>query len=253
MDRDWRALTREVAVSIDRESPIPLYHQLAEQLVRAIEDGVLRPGDPLETEMALADRLDMSRPTVRRAIGELVTRGLIVRKRGVGTMVALASVHRRNELTSLYEDLEKDGLAPSTEVLLLVTDREDRRAATILGLHPKTPLVYVERLRLVDGRPIAVLKNWLSPVFADLTADVLEEHGLYALLRARGMTPAVAHQTVGSRGANPFEAHALNVKTGTPVLTMTRKAFDATGEPVEFGDHCYRADRYKFDVTVYDI
>ena len=65
-----------IPVIIDRSSPVPLYHQLAEQLTAVIEDGTLKPGDAFENELALADRLDLSRPTVRRAIAELVGRGL---------------------------------------------------------------------------------------------------------------------------------------------------------------------------------
>ena len=97
----------ELPVLIDRASPVPLYHQLAEQLSAAIDTGTLSPGDAFENELALAERLGLSRPTVRRAIGELVTQGLLVRRRGVGTTVAKQMVHRRAELTSLYEDLSR--------------------------------------------------------------------------------------------------------------------------------------------------
>ena len=67
--------------------------------------------------MALAERLDLSRPTVRRAIAELVDRGLLVRRRGVGTTVASQVIHRRDELTSLYDDMVRRGQEPHTEVL----------------------------------------------------------------------------------------------------------------------------------------
>ena len=102
----------QIPVMIDRASPVPLYHQLAEQLTAAVEDGTLQPGDPFENELALADRLDLSRPTVRRAIAELVSRGLLVRRRGVGTAVASEVIHRRDELTSLFEDMERKGKRP---------------------------------------------------------------------------------------------------------------------------------------------
>ena len=85
---------------IDRTSPVPLYHQLAQQLTAAIEGGALKPGDAFENELSLAERLDLSRPTVRRAIGEMVARGLLVRRRGIGTTVANEVIHRRDELTS---------------------------------------------------------------------------------------------------------------------------------------------------------
>ncbi|HEX8497337.1 MAG TPA: GntR family transcriptional regulator, partial [Actinomycetales bacterium] len=90
---------------LDRSSPVPLYFQLATQLQAAIDDGRLGSGDPIENEVALAERLGLSRPTVRRAIQELVAKGLLVRQRGVGTQVAHRMVHRRAELTSLHDDL----------------------------------------------------------------------------------------------------------------------------------------------------
>src|SRR5262245_48593145 len=93
------------AVRIDRSSPVPLYFQLAEQLEGAIGAVALSPGSRLENELQLADRCGLSRPTVRQAIQHLVDRGLLVRKRGVGTQVVQSEVRRRIELTSLYDDL----------------------------------------------------------------------------------------------------------------------------------------------------
>ena len=150
-------------VQIDRASPVPLYHQLAEQLSAAIDTGTLGPGDPFENELALAERLGLSRPTVRRAIAELVTQGMLVRRRGIGTTVAKQMVHRRAELTSLYEDLARDGRQPRTEVLSLVTDAQDERAAAAFGLPPHTPLVAMVRVRYAGDTPLAVLRNWLPP------------------------------------------------------------------------------------------
>lgn len=242
---------KQIPVTVDRDSPVPLYHQLAEQLARAITDGVLKPGDAFEKEMSLADRLAMSRPTVRRSIGELVTRGLLVRRRGVGTTVAHAAVHRRNELTSLYDDLAADGRAPATRVLRFGLAECNRRAAEALELDPRAPLVYLERLRLMDGAPMAVLRNWLPPAFGDLSAGELESSGLYQLLRRRGVVPEVAHQTVGGRPALPEERALLGLGRLDPVLTMSRRVYDGAGKPVEFGDHSYRADRYSFDITVH--
>ena len=170
---DTLGVVNVIPVSIDRSSPVPLYHQLAEQLTAAIEDGRLQPGDPFENELALAERLDLSRPTVRRAIAELVGRGLLVRRRGVGTTVASQVIHRRDELTSLYDDMVRRGQEPRTEVLSFTTDSVDAVAAEALGLPADTHLVSVERLRTVGGTPTALMHNWLPPQFADLTADDL--------------------------------------------------------------------------------
>jgi DNA-binding GntR family transcriptional regulator len=128
-----------IPVIIDRSSPVPLYHQLAEQLTAVIENGTLKPGDAFENELALADRLDLSRPTVRRAIAELVGRGLLVRRRGVGTTVANQVIHRRDELTSLYDDLDRRGSKPTTTILAFDPARVDARAAAAMGLPADTP------------------------------------------------------------------------------------------------------------------
>jgi DNA-binding GntR family transcriptional regulator len=244
-------MATQIQVSIDRNSPVPLYHQLAEQLASAIDTGVLKPGDSFENELSLADRLELSRPTVRRAIVELVTRGLLVRRRGIGTTVANEVIHRRNELTSLYDDLLRDGRVPSTKVLEFSADFVDLRASQILGLEPEARLVYVERLRSVEEGPLAIMRNWLAPSWADIDLGELEKVGLYAMMRRRGVTPAVAHQTIGARPAEPTERKLLAMDRNDPVLTMSRRAYDSAGHPIEFGEHSYRYDRYLFDLTVY--
>ncbi|MFI5709597.1 GntR family transcriptional regulator [Kribbella sp. NPDC051620] len=239
-------------IQIDRTSPVPLYHQLAEQLTAAISDGTLRPGDPFENELAMSGRLSLSRPTVRRAISELVNKGLLVRRRGIGTTVANQMVHRRAELTSLYDDLVREGRTPRTDVLSLVCAAQDDRAAEALSLPAGTPLVSIVRLRYAGDQPLAILRNWLPPAMADLTTDLLETDGLYAVLRARGIRPTVARQRIGARNATAEERRTLHMSKAEPLVTMTRSAYDADGSPVEFGDHCYRADQYSVEVIVSD-
>ncbi|OKI62282.1 GntR family transcriptional regulator [Micromonospora sp. CB01531] len=239
----------QVGVTIDRSSPVPLYHQLAEQLGNAIATGQLRPGDPFENEIALATRLSLSRPTVRRAILELVNRGFLVRRRGLGTTVATRKVHRRAELTSLYDDLKRDGVQPET-ILLHHELKRDEQIAGMLDLPADTELLAIVRLRLAAGRPLAILRNWLPPSYTDIDKDDLEATGLYAVLRERGVRPVVAHQSIGARMPDAAERRHLQLRPAEPVLTMTRSAFDAVGAPVEYGDHCYRAQDYSIDVMI---
>lgn len=238
-----------VDVSIDRASPVPLYHQLSEQLCAAIADGRLQPGDPFENEVALAQRLSLSRPTVRRAIQEMVDKGLLVRRRGLGTTVANRTVHRRVALSSLFDDLEREGRAPRT-VLLEHDTVVDERAAAALDLPADTPLLAIVRLRLAAEAPLAVMRNWLPPAYGDISRDELESTGLYAALRARGVRAVVAHQSIAARMPTPAERRHLRIRGTQPVLTMTRMAFDGSGAAVEYGDHSYRAEDYTIDLMV---
>jgi GntR family transcriptional regulator len=242
-------MAKQIGIRIDRSSPVPLYHQLAEQLAEAINGGELQPGDAFENEVALGQRLSVSRPTVRRAIQELVGQGLLLRRRGLGTTVANRKIHRRAELTSLYDDLARAGESPSTSVLTHEHVR-DERVANALDLPTDTEFLAIVRLRCSDGAPLAILRNWLPSSMGDITREELEGHGLYAVLRERGVRPVVAHQSIGARTATAAERRHLGIRGSEPVLTMTRSAFDAVGKPVEFGDHCYRAANYAIEVTI---
>ncbi len=115
---------------LDRTGPVPLYYQVSRRLEAAIRSGEVPPGVRLENEIAIGERLGLSRPTVRRAIQELVDKGLLVRRRGVGTQVVQGQVTRPVELTSLYEDLQSTHHQPATRVLALeVTAASDAIAA----------------------------------------------------------------------------------------------------------------------------
>ncbi|WP_353065369.1 GntR family transcriptional regulator [Arcanobacterium hippocoleae] len=96
-------------VSLDRNSVVPLYQQILEPISQLIKNGTLQPNQLLEDEISMANRLNISRPTARRALQELVDSGLLVRRRGVGTRVTPSHIHRRLALTSLNDDLIKAG------------------------------------------------------------------------------------------------------------------------------------------------
>lgn len=240
-----------LTVELDRSSPVPLYYQLAQAIEAAIRDGELSPGDRFENELALAKRLTLSRPTTRRAIQELVDKGLLVRKRGVGTQVVQNPVHRRVELTSLFDDLVRAGQEPTTQLLKYHVGLPDEEVARELNLADGREVVSIHRLRSANGEPLALMINHLPADIAP-DADELESSGLYQSLRARGVHIRLARQRIGSRSATRAEAQLLGEKPNAPLLTMARTAFDDSGAAVEFGNHGYRASRYYFDTTLVD-
>lgn len=245
-----RVSTTEIDVELDRLSPVPLYFQLAQAMEQAIVGGELRPGDRIENEIDLAKRLSMSRPTARQAIQALVDKGLLVRKRGVGTQVVRNEVHRAVELTSLYEDLIDAGRSPTTELLDYRLGPADPEVADELGLEREAPVVELRRLRLANDEPLAILSNYLP---ADLAPapDELRQKGLYQCLRARGITIQLARQRIGARLAEGDESELLHEEPGGAVLTMQRVAFNEMGKAIELGRHVYRSSIYFFDVSVH--
>jgi DNA-binding GntR family transcriptional regulator len=237
-------------VALDRTSPVPLYFQVASRMEQLIESGELPAGGRLENEIELAERLGVSRPTMRRAIQYLVERGMLVRKRGVGTQIVHPKVRRPVELSSLHDDLTKSGQRPRTEIRSFHIEPVADHVAELLGVEPGSEVARFERLRFSGGEPLALMTNVVPVGVLAMSQADLEQHGLYQLLRAAGRVPRMANQVVGARAATAAEARLLGDASGAPVLTMTRTAWDASGVGVEYGSHIYRASRYSFELTL---
>ena len=238
------------SITVDRYSPVPMYYQVAQQLEHAIETGELPPGTRLDGELALAQALGVSRPTLRRAIEYLVDRGYLVRRRAVGTQVVHPKVRRPVELTSLYDDLSASRKDPRTTVLSLERVQATDRVAHALGLEDGVEVVAMERLRYADDQPLAIMRNWLPVGLVALDREQLERTGLYQLMRSAGINLHLASQTVGARGASTAEARLLQARKGEPLLTMSRTTYNENGQPVELGDHIYRASLYSFEIVL---
>lgn len=240
----------ELFHDLDRNGPVPLYYQVSSRLEKAIRSGIIGPGERLENEIAIGERLNLSRPTIRRAIQELVDKGLLVRRRGIGTQVVQSQMTRRVELTSLYEDLKSSSREPGTDVLAHETVPANETVAARLGIEVGSEVVYLRRRRLTDNVPVAIMENYLPVTFADITTAQLTAHGLYEILRARGVTIRVANQRIGARSAHDDEPKLLDIDSGSALLTMERVAYDVSGSAIEYGLHCYRPDMYSFETTV---
>ncbi|MEA9986434.1 MULTISPECIES: GntR family transcriptional regulator [Subtercola] len=235
---------------LDRTGPIPLYFQVSSRLEAAIRSGELPPGSRLENEIAITQHLGISRPTVRRAIQELVDIGLLVRRRGIGTQVVQGQITRQVELTSLYEDLKNTAREPGTKVLIHDIVEADEIVAERLRVPVGSNVVHLRRQRTAGGVSIAILENYLPEAFGDITTEQLQLRGLYQILRARGVTIRVANQLIGARRADTDESTRLGIDDGGPLLTMERVAYDNAGEAIEYGHHCYRPDMYSFETTL---
>jgi DNA-binding GntR family transcriptional regulator len=237
-------------VSLDPKSPVPLYHQAAQALEEAVLDQRLRSASKLPNEVDLARQLGISRPTMRAAIQELVNKGLVVRRRGVGTMIARAPLTRPSALTSLYDDLKKSGNTPKTKVLAFNAVQSSPEAETFLRIDSDTSALTFDRLRLADSTPVALMHNAIRADLLEIKSEDLDHHGLYELFRRNGITPHSATQKVGAAKADAKEAKLLKIKQGDPLLTAVRFTYDVKGNPIEYGSHRYPAESYTFETVL---
>jgi DNA-binding GntR family transcriptional regulator len=180
---------------------------------------------------------------------ELVEQGALVRRR-VGTETTDQHLARPLQLTSLFDDLERDGRRPQTVVLTneIVIPPPDVSAK--LRIEADDQVLHLRRLRTVEKKPLAILENYLPVSRVDLSGVDLGSVGLYQAIRAAGVRMRVANQLIGAREGTIAECELLDEPVFGPLLTMQRTTHDDGGEPVEFGRHVYRASRYEFTVTL---
>lgn len=235
-------------VHLDRDSTQPLYEQISKPLEDMIVSGKLTAGTLIEDEVTMATRLQVSRPTARRALQDLVNRGLLSRRRGVGTRVTPSNIHRQVGLTSLNDDLKKAGFGTKTDVLdyaiILASEEEASDLECPLGIE----LVRIRRLRWSNDEPLSVLTNLIP---ADIAPSLTEltTRGLYECLREGGIVLASARQVVGAKNATAEEAQLLDIAPADALLTLERTAYDQGGRVVEYGNHVYNAARYTLNFT----
>jgi GntR family transcriptional regulator len=236
---------------VDRGSPVPLYFQVAQHLENSINSGAIPVGTLIQNEVDLAASMGLSRPTMRRAMQHLVDKGLVVRRRGIGTRVVQPKLRRPLELTSLYDDLASAGREPTTQVLSFETVEAHAEVAEQLEVEEGSPVLELVRLRSAGGEPIANLTNYLPERLATFAEEDLSDHGLYDLIRRQGIVLHSATQTLGARNATAAESRLLDEPRGAALITAQRVTYDDHGSAVEFGRHIYASSRYTFEVQLF--
>lgn len=237
---------------IRRRDDTPIFVQISDAIRQQIEQGLLSVGAVLPSERHYAEQLQVSRMTVRAAQEILVREGLLVRRHGRGTIVAAAKINRSAAaFMSFTEDMQARGLAASSQVLAFWEEAGTAVTAAQLGLAPGTNVVFLERVRLADGEPLALERVYLpGERFGALLTKNMAEHSLYAVLEHEfNCVPTVADETVEATLLSAADARVLAVGRHSPALLASRITRDADGVPVESVQTLYRADRYRMVLT----
>jgi GntR family transcriptional regulator len=234
---------------IRKSNLVPLYAQVKSALQEEIETR-FRPGDILEGEADLEKRFGVSRITIRRALDELVSDGLIVRQQGRGTFVREQPIMQElPHLLSWSMQMRRKGYEPRTlscEVELVEPGKE---LGALLQLEPGTRVVRIRRLRYANDEPICIMTNYIpEDLVPGLAETGLQDDSLYATLAVHGIKPVSAEDRVEARAAADWEAHVLQVPAWSPLLQVTRLARDGSGNPLYASVVSNRADKYVYTI-----
>jgi GntR family transcriptional regulator len=234
--------------SLKRDIPIPLYYQLKEILLEVIKESEV--GTVIPPEMELCSRYNISRPTVRQALNELVVEGYLQRHKGRGTFVSRPKINQDFLLIleSFDDEMQKKGLRPETEVLEFEKAESDRRIREKLALSDHEPVIKLRRLRSVDGEPMVLVLTYLPySLFPGLLDRDMRAASLYGTLEEEyDCTLSRSTRTLESRLAGEYEARILGISKGAPVQYIETTAYRDDGRPVEFSIAQYRGDRNSF-------
>lgn len=237
---------------IDRESPIALHRQIAEDLTGALH-GRYRPGQRLPSESALMATYGVSRITVRQALAHLTARGLLVRRQGKGTFVAAPRVRQDlGRLVSFVDVLTAQGLEPETRLLDFAPRPAPARIRELLQLPGEEALAFRRQYRL-DGRPLALTEVYYPPaVAAAITRAAAERHSSHTLLTEFAGI-AIGHAELTIRAAPPEETLAgwLGLAPGAAALIEERVTFCTAGLPREHSTLYLHPDACELHLTAY--
>lgn len=229
----------------------PLYQQIKALITRSLQAGEWKPGESIPSEVELAARYKVSQGTVRKAIDELATENLVVRRQGKGTFVATHfEEHVQYRFLRLVPD--PDGAAGPVERRFLDCRRLRAPAdiARALELKAGEPAVQVRRLLLFAGSPVVLDEIWLpGALFKGLSAERLSEYRgpLYALFETEfGVRMIRAEERVRAVAASAADAQMLDVPEGSPLLSVERRSLTYGDKPVELRRGLYNTAHHHY-------
>jgi len=250
------AAPADAGAGIDPTSRLPLYAQLEQIIEHQLATGVLRPGDMLPTEAQLCERYGISRPVVRQALAGFVAQGRLYRLRGKGTFVSGAPLAEKllRPTLGFFDDQAAAGLAVSNDLLGLDVVEARGSVAESLALQPRARCIRVERLRRIDGEPVALMRSyiprWLHRRLLErLQRSDFQDTSLPRLIElATGVRPSSGHRWVQAVVADDAVTAHLGVAAGTALLYVEAIEDDARGRPIEFSQAWHRGDRTRLEL-----
>lgn len=227
----------------------PLYGKVEEVLASEIARGDHQPGDRLPSEDELLARFGVSRITIRRAIQNLIQRGVVEIQRGRGTFVLAPKVSQElTRLTGFVEDMDTHGRKASAHVVSKGVVAAGLRVAQHLGISKGTRVMRIERVRLADSVPMSFDETYLPlEIGQEIVRNDLRVRQIFTLLEEKyGIPLTEAEYSLEAAAASAHVAAALNISKGAPIFRIERTSFTTSGKPIDYEMLSYRGDLIRF-------
>lgn len=241
---------------LDKSSNIPIHHQLYSHIKEKIENGDFKENTIIPSEQELQDIFKVSRITVRRAISDLSHDGYLLKKRGIGTIVL---PKKRNRDLSRFESFTsnavKKGERPSSVVLECKRVQANVKVANMLNLKIGEYVYLLKRLRLINGKIIAIHNSYISAKlgFEINTDDFDSDTSLYDFLKKNNIKLDNADETCEAKIPEPDVRRDLYMEEHEPILYRERVTYSDKNTPVEYSENSYIAKRYKYNIHISNI
>ncbi|WP_337267820.1 GntR family transcriptional regulator [Oryzifoliimicrobium ureilyticus] len=244
---DRTSLFAELKRRVGDLSSGPLYKRLSAALLGLVQEGLLKPGTSLPAERDLAEGLDLARVTVRSAYRDLIAAGILESRQGSGTSVVAQAEkieHPLWRLSSFSAEMRSRGQTPVAKVLSRAINNPTPEEAFLMGLEPSEEVLRLDRLRLADGRPLAIERAVVPLKF--LGGRAAGEGSLYEALAAFGHRPVKAAQRLTAVVLDRSSARLLEVEPGAPALLIEQISRLVDQRVVEYTRSHFRGDAYDF-------
>ncbi|MCI8659694.1 MAG: GntR family transcriptional regulator [Lachnospiraceae bacterium] len=234
-----------------KNSIVPLYQQLSDEIKAQINGGKLKAGDRLMTEAELSQQYEVSRITVRKAIELLVDEGYVMRKQGIGTFIAEKKLRRvvdsENLVLSFSEMSQMNGQEPSSDLLSVEWITPGASIIHHLHVDEEEKVLKIVRLRKNDGIPVMVETNYY-PQQMDFLLQANLTGSTYEIFREHGLIPSHGNRTVQICYATSEEAQYLNVEANQPLLLQTESVTDQNGKVLHYSKVVINSQLYRLTI-----
>jgi len=231
--------------SANHRNGTPAYKRIQNSIRKRIDAAELKPGDSVASERELAKTHKVSLMTARHALAGLENEGIVERRRGAGTFVAVPKIHF-NKLMSYTEQMAGRGLTPRSRVLVAKIIEDEQEIAARLGLSSASSMVKITRLRLTGEEPFALETCYLpAPEFSGLVTAPVGRMSLFATLQHDyGVELAYADEEIDATTADANLAEALALQKGAAIMRIRQVIYSTKGKATIYGVGYYRSERH---------